>query len=411
MAASSVLARIDRAAFAAALGRKLRLRGLPIGVSRLESFSRALSVVKLDRRSELYWSARISLVRRPAEIPVFDQVFAAVFADALFAMDPLASRLGAGAQPAPADGWAAPGAGVSRSREPAEDAGRDLPWMTKPMASIMAPADDDPSDTTGLTLAQPLPSAAEGWSDVPFDQLDPAQLRMLSAWLDSALADWPHRRSRRNRRHPRGRRIDLRTTLARSRATGFEPLRLARSRPVHVRRPLVMLCDVSQSMRPYTQVYVHLMRAAALTVRAEVFAFSTDLTRLTPALGMRSDPTGQLAIERAAERVSGGSPGTRIGYSLQRYLASRHGSAARGAIVIIASDGWDADDPAILKAAMARLNRRARSVIWVNPRAAATGFVPLTGAMATALPYCDQLLPGHTLASLRDVVDAIGQVR
>ncbi|MGH3461708.1 MAG: VWA domain-containing protein, partial [Kribbellaceae bacterium] len=83
----------------------------------------------------------------------------------------------------------------------------------------------------------------------------------------------------------------------------------------------------------------------------------------------------------------------------------RHGSATRGAVVLIASDGWDSEDPAALAAAMARLRRRAFRVIWMNPRAAAAGFAPLTGAMAAALPYCDELLPGDTLRAVGRVLE------
>ena len=82
----------------------------------------------------------------------------------------------------------------------------------------------------------------------------------------------------------------------------------------------------------------------------------------------------------------------------------------RGGVLVIASDGWDSDDPADLAAVMARLRRRARRVVWLNPRAAAPGFEPLVGSMAAALPYCDAFLPGHTLRALPAVFDAIAGV-
>jgi uncharacterized protein with von Willebrand factor type A (vWA) domain len=101
--------------------------------------------------------------------------------------------------------------------------------------------------------------------------------------------------------------------------------------------------------------------------------------------------------------------GTRIASNLRALLASHHGGATRGAVVIIASDGWDSDDPAALAAVMARLRRRAHRVIWMNPRAAAPGFEPLVGAMAAALPHCDELLPAHNLRALAGVIAAIGR--
>jgi hypothetical protein len=168
-----------------------------------------------------------------------------------------------------------------------------------------------------------------------------------------------------------------------------------------------MLCDVSQSMQSYAAAYLHLMRAVALTTDAEVFAFATTLTRLTSVLEYRSPV---VAMQQATERVADRFGGTRIASNVRALLASRHGGAIRGAIVIIASDGWDSDPPDELAKVMARMHRRAFVVLWLNPRAAAPGFAPLVGAMAAALPYCDYVLPAHNVRALADVVNAIVRV-
>ena len=99
--------------------------------------------------------------------------------------------------------------------------------------------------------------------------------------------------------------------------------------------------------------------------------------------------------------------GTHLAASLRELLHSRHGHTLRGGILVVASDGCDADDPLDLAAAMQRVHRRAHRVVWVNPRAAAPGYEPLVASMAAALPWCDAFLPGDTLASLRAVVDAV----
>jgi uncharacterized protein len=406
---SAVLAGIDRAAFAAALGARLRRAGVRVDLSRLESLVTALDAARPVSRGSLYWAARVSLVRHQREVIAFDEVFAAVFADAVFALDPNARRhpVAGPAPSSPDDGWVStPGA----HRPAAEQDGGGLPWLTRPKVTSEA---QDGNDGTAL-LADPLPSAVAALADTPFEDLDPGQLRLLTTWLEAALADWPSRRTRRTRPHARGRRIDLRATLARGRATGWEPVRLVKQRPVRARRRVILLCDVSRSMQPYTTVYLHLMRAAAVTAQAEVFAFATELTRLTPALsapGRAGASADAAVIERAAAQVTDRAGGTRIGYSLRRFLLSRHGSAARGAILVIASDGWDADSPDALESVMIRLHRRAHRVIWLNPRAAAPGFAPLTGAMAAALPHCHELLPGNTLRAVRDVVSAITKLR
>jgi uncharacterized protein len=165
-----------------------------------------------------------------------------------------------------------------------------------------------------------------------------------------------------------------------------------------------MVCDVSRSMQPTTTAYLHLMRAAAVLSPTEVFAFATRLTRLTPVLAHRS---ARRAIELATAGVDDRFSGTRIATGVEALLRSRNGAAVRGATVVVASDGWDADPPQALARAMQRLRRRAHAVIWVNPRVAAPGFEPVVGGMAAALPYCDELLSGHSLNALIEVVHAI----
>ncbi len=141
-------------------------------------------------------------------------------------------------------------------------------------------------------------------------------------------------------------------------------------------------------------------------MRPEVFAFSTSLTRLTAVLSHRS---AEVALERANAQVTDRYGGTFIGRSLGALLAPPHGNLLRGAVVIIASDGWDSDPPDVLGHAMARLRRRAEVLVWLNPRAAHGEFQPLAGSMAAALPYCDLFLPAHSLAGLREFLLALAR--
>jgi uncharacterized protein with von Willebrand factor type A (vWA) domain len=287
-----------------------------------------------------------------------------------------------------------------RAAVPRRPAGSDgLPWHTR--SAAVAPAEEE---ADGHALPELLPSAVEGAADTPFEDLDEEQLALLGSWLEQSLARWPTRRSRRREVHPAGSRVALRATMARSRRTGFEPLRLSRHRPVQRPRTVTMVADVSASMQAYATAYLHLMRALARTGRAETFAFSTSLTRLTPVL--RRASAGE-AVALASERVVDRYGGTHLAASLAALLASRHGNALRGGVVVIASDGWDSDDPERMAAVMTRLRRRARTVIWLNPRAASPGFAPLVGSMAAALPFCDAFLPAHTLRELGQVVDAL----
>jgi hypothetical protein len=138
---------------------------------------------------------------------------------------------------------------------------------------------------------------------------------------------------------------------------------------------------------------------------AEAFVFATRLTRLTRALRARQP---DVALERAAATARDWAGGTRIGDSLRAFLDGwgRRGMA-RGAVVVIVSDGWERDDPAAVAESMARLRRLAYRIVWVNPRRASPRFEPRVGGMAAALPYCDAFVSGHSLRALEEVAAAI----
>jgi len=391
--------RLDRAAFAAALLDRLRAAGVASGLSSAEAFAEGLRVVRPDSTSRLYWTARITLVRRHTDLAAFDAVFDAVFANAVMPLDPHARRRGV------------TGGSEDDAFAPARSATRDaptdegLPWVTLPR--ITASTDTATTEAT-WSLPERLPSRLTGLDEIPFDELDSQQLAALGDWFATAMQQWPTRRSRRSATHPHGSRIALRETVARSRRSGWEPLELVRGRPLRKPRRVVMLCDVSQSMQAYATTYLHLMRATTLATDAEVFAFSTTLTRLTSVLAHRSAET---AIAHATDQVTDRFGGTRIADSLRTLLRSHHGGAVRGAIVVIASDGWDSDDPEALARAMEQLRRRAYRVVWLNPRVAAPDFQPLVGSLAAALPYCDELLSAHDVPALAEVVAAVGRWR
>jgi uncharacterized protein len=173
-----------------------------------------------------------------------------------------------------------------------------------------------------------------------------------------------------------------------------------------VRRRMVLLCDISGSMEPYARAYLQFLTCAAGSgPQVEAFAFATRLTRLTRALATRSP---ERAIQRAAAAAPDWSSGTRIGDALKSFN-DRHGrrGMARGAVVVILSDGWELHDPKLVGREMARLGRLAYRIVWVNPRVGANGFVPRARGMAEALPHCDALVSGHSLEALDEVVEAI----
>ncbi|WP_344319467.1 VWA domain-containing protein, partial [Actinocatenispora thailandica] len=278
--------------------------------------------------------------------------------------------------------------------------GTGLPWATLP--AVVGSAERTAPD--GPAVPQRLPTAAAGWADVPFEALDDEQVALLDDWLLAGLPRLPTRRTRRLAIRRRGNRAALRETMARSRRTGWEPIELVRTRPVRRPRRLLLLCDVSRSMQAEATAYLHLGRAFVRAADAEVFAFATGLTRLTPVLRRRSAAD---AMAQATAAVGDRFGGTRIATNLRALLDSRHGDLLRGAIVLIGSDGWDSCPATELAAQLARVRRRAYRLLWINPRAAVPGFQPRVASMAAALPYCDRMLPGDTFTALRRVIDAV----
>ncbi|MXP20626.1 VWA domain-containing protein [Gordonia sp. HNM0687] len=402
MTGSQILGHVDRAAFAAGFTDRLRSAGVPVGHADAAVLCRALDALprgSMSDRYRLYWTMRITLVRRRSDLAVFDAVFAAVFDDAVFSLDPAALRSRSSARSGDQEH---PIPGAARGGDDPEG----LPWATLPRMSVAE--NSDRSDDGGAPVWVPRPSAVEAISQVPFDHLDTEELRQVEAWLDRAVATWPRRRGRRERTLADGRRIDLRATLAHSRHTGWEVADVAYRGPRWRDRRVVMICDVSQSMQAYTRAYLHVMRALSRRGRGETFAFGTALTRMTPMLARSSVDE---AIEEASATVADRFGGTRIASSLDALVTSRHGQALRGSICVIASDGWDSDDPEQMTRAMARIARRTFAVIWLNPRAGAADYEPLVGGMAAALPYCDRLMPAATVADLAAVVTTITELR
>ncbi len=169
---------------------------------------------------------------------------------------------------------------------------------------------------------------------------------------------------------------------------------------------MVLLCDVSGSMEPYSRALLRFAQAAvASRARVEAFALGTRLTRLTRELSSR-DPDA--ALGAAAAAVSDWSGGTRLGEGLRRFN-DEWGvrGMARGAVVVILSDGWDRGDPTELATQMARLSRVAHQVVWVNPLKASPDYQPLARGMAAALPHVDAFVEGHSLASLEALAQVI----
>ena len=354
----------------------LREAGLEVGPGRIADALVGLEAVGLTRREDVYWTLRASLVTHHDEIEIFDRAFRAWF---------LRSPL-----------------------EPIELPRPATQSQVVRVAHAGGEADAEPGDDS---------REARGWSveevlrTKDFAAMTQAELERVRALIAEIAAERPRRRSRRLRRHHRGRKLDVRRTIRESLATGGDPVRHEFRRRARVPRKVVVLCDISGSMESYARVlllFVHAVRGSGKGV--ETFVFGTRLTRLTAELDAR-DP--DRAIQDASLRVVDWCGGTRIGASLKAYNDEWGRRAlTRGAVIVIASDGWEREESGagLLERQMARLAREAFAVVWVNPLKGHPQYEPLAGGMRAALPYVDRFLPGHNLASLEQLSEILAGI-
>ncbi|HET9092165.1 MAG TPA: VWA domain-containing protein [Acidimicrobiales bacterium] len=386
----------DLAEVASRLSVLLRAAGVPVTPERASRLAAAVSLHPPATRSELYWLARVTLVGSAEHLDAFERVFAAVFTGLVDeadwrGQDPHRPTLARRAAPGPRP-----------DRRPPRTA---TPPGARSEGPVLPGTDEGGApgpETAGNVLA--ASSRDERLRHKDFSSLDEeelAALRVLAARLPAAR---PLRRGRRRHRHHRGDEVDLRATLRRARRTGGQPVRTLRTARRPRPRRLVLLCDVSGSMEPYARAYLQLLLGGVAGGVAEAFVFSTRLTRVTRTLRGRPDA----ALERAGRTVPDWSGGTRLGEAVQAFNDD-HGrrGMARGAVVVIISDGWDRGDPSLLGREMERLGRLAHRVVWVNPRKARPGYAPLAGGMAAALPHVDAFVAGHNLAAFDEVLSVL----
>ena len=405
---------VDVAMLATALGVALRSAGLPAGPDRCERLARAVTVMGASTIAELHACALATMVSDPSQVDTFERVFAELFA---------AAAPGQPGPAAPQQGMTMESAESPSSADPpsAQGGSGELPPVLRQVdadSSGSSSESDSQEELPEVPAIRRVASATERLRGRDFAQLSPAELRQLAVLMRELTIAVPPRRTRRYRPRKDGVRLDMRRTLRQARRTGGEPVTIAR-RAVRARpRRLIVLCDISGSMEPYARALLLLMYVAsratgslsessrgAIRPRTEVFTFATRLTRLTPFLAAASPET---MLAKAGEAAPDWAGGTRIGATLREFN-DRYGARgmARGAIVLIISDGWDTGDPAVLGAQMARLHRIAHRIVWANPRTQSSRYRPEVGGMAAAWPYCDAVVSAHNFEALDDLLAAL----
>ena len=390
----------DLAEVAARFGAELRRAGLPVGPGRSERFANAVMIARPETLDALYRCALATLVSSRDDIDVLRAVFSQVFGGGL--EDPVSRR---GAPNSPAMPLRPPVTPEDLLAKAARAAKSHVSDTQSAQAPDAGEDDADAPEPEREIEHRYLGSTVERLAGQDFAELSESELTLLVGLMRSITLAVPMRRSRRERRRPGGPRTDLRSTLRQARRTGGYTFRLLSRAPTRRPRRLVVLCDISGSMEPYARAMIQLLYCAAGGARAEVFTFATRLTRLTPALS-RTLPS--VALQRAGEAAPDWLGGTKIGASIKEFndVYGRRGMA-RGAIVVIISDGWDTGDPEVLRREMERLSLVAFRIVWVNPRTKSASYQPLAGGMAAAWPHCDAVVSAHTLAALDQLAAAL----
>ena len=350
----------------------LRRAGLAVPLGSTLDFGRALAEIGISTRSGVYWAGRATLVRRPEDVDTYDEAFERHW------MSSAAGSVAVAEQPT-----------ITLLLDVPEDAA---------VPDVDDGASDGDGDHISVRWSRTEVLASRDFADCTADEL--AELHDLMGGLRLFGAT---RRCRRLRPALHRGRPDLRRTVRAALRTGGEPIHRAFSEPGVRPRRLVLLLDVSGSMELYARALIRFLHAAMVGRRdVEAFALGTRLTRLTRELSTR-DPDAALA--RAAVAVTDWSGGTRLGDGL-RVFNDKWGvpGMARGATVVILSDGWDRGEPSVMEEQMGRLHRVAHQVVWVNPLKASPGYAPIARGMAAALPHVDRFVEGHSLDSLRSLV-------
>jgi uncharacterized protein len=383
---------VDLAAVAGTFGHRLHDAGIPVTSERSARFANALALIAPATYTELYWTARVTLLSDQLQIARFDHIFGHVFAELADYAD---TRQEA----------------TSRSRREQHensDVGSDDRNESRAGAAANGSTTSGTGDgdgPTGERLAMTA-SADERLHRTDFAALTPEELARMRRMMTRLRVAPPPRRSRRRRRSRGGAHIDQRATIRRSHRSGGDPVQLVRTHWSTKPRRVIMLADVSGSMEPYARAYLQLLMSAVGGTRAEAFVLATRLTRLTRHL--RSGGSATAALQKAAGSTPDWAGGTRLGSALKTFVDEwgRRGMARR-AIVVIVSDGWETGDAAVLGEQMARLQRLAHRIIWVNPRKQLPTYEPIVAGMAAALPYVDVFVSGHSTAAMEAVTEAI----
>ena len=364
------------------LAATLRGTGVQASTDRVHAAVQALAELDPMRTADVYWAGRLTLCGSPDELARYDAAFRAYFGDR-------------------------PGTVVRRQR------------LTTTQLQLVAEPGDSGASGQGDQEAAPMVAAASTVEQLRHRDvtlLDAAEREHLRRLLAAMRLPGERRTTRRLRPSLRGQ-VDGGRTLRAWLAAGGEPAPLRHRSPGTRPRRVVLLVDVSGSMEGYADALLRFAHAASHRGPAhaasrrgrggptEVFAMGTRLTRITREMALRDPDAAMTAVATALVDAGGG---TRLGELLKQFLDQwGQRGTARGAVVVVLSDGWERGDATLLGEQMGRLHRLSHRVVWSNPRKAAPGYAPLAAGMAAALPHVDDFVEGHSLGALEHLAAVV----
>ncbi|WP_375461576.1 VWA domain-containing protein [uncultured Enterovirga sp.] len=372
----------------ALFGRALRAAGLPVGPGAVVDAVGAVEAAGIARREDLYWTLHSVFVTRHEQSAVFDAAFRLFWRRRGF-LEKLLSEM-------------SPIAPAERARE------KPKPGESRVLEAMRPQRKEAPEEVVEHEVSARLTTSdRDVLKERDFAQMSAAEIARAKRLIQALVLPDDSRPTRRMTTDPRGRHVDLRASLRRSLRGGGAAIELAhRSRTVRP-PPIVALVDISGSVAEYSRLFLHFLHALAeRRRRVQSFVFATRLTNVTRELAHR-DPDDALA--RAATRVRDWEGGTRIASALHDFNQTwSRRVLGQGAVVLLFTDGLEREVESDLAFEADRLHRSCRRLVWLNPLLRFGAFEARAAGIRALLPHVDEFRPIHSLASMEDLVRALG---
>jgi len=375
--------------------RTLRAAGLPVGPGKVLDAVEAVLTTGLTNRRDFYWTLHAVFVNRRDQREIFDQAFHVFWRNPQL-LERMMQMM------------------IPEFRGDAEDKREKGEEMNRRLAEALKGQDPNEGDGREPEEDEIELDAAMTWSDrellreMDFEKMSGEEMARAKQVIRDMRLPITEVETRRFRPAPHGRRLDLRRTLAATMRSGGDEIDLQRRKRRTRRPPLVALCDISGSMSRYSRMLLHFMHAITNDRdRVHTFLFGTRLTNVTRYL--RNKDVDE-ALAQVGDVVNDWSGGTRIGHCLHEFNKDwGRRVLTQGAMVVLITDGLDREVGAGLADEMDRLHKSCRRLIWLNPLLRYDGFAPKSQGVRAILPHVDDFRPVHSLDSLEQLADAIGQ--